>query len=87
VNDNAELSAERTIALLKLSKAASEEEEARAAAEGRSAQVTLADRALIAADGDTEAAKVMLREVLEATGFIEYEPAPGRKHFGQVRES
>ena len=42
--------------------------------ERRSAQVTLADRALIAADGDGAAAADMLREVLEATGFIGYEP-------------
>jgi len=65
VNDSGEVSGSRTVALLK--------EAALTEAERRSAQVTLADRALIAADGDTQAAAGMLREVLEITGFLEYE--------------
>jgi hypothetical protein len=73
VNDNREISDDRADALLKLPKPASEEEEHRAAAEQRSAQVTLADIALIAADGDGQAAADMLREALEITGFTEYE--------------
>lgn len=76
---NGEVSEARAQALLK--------EAAISEAEQRSAQVTLAGIALTVADGDGQAAKVMLREVLEATGFIEYEPGPGRKHFGQVGES
>ena len=63
---NSEVSESRARALLK--------DAAVTAAEERSAQVTLADRALIAADGDPEAAKVMLREALEITGFWPYEP-------------
>ena len=63
---SSEVSASRTQALLK--------EAALTATEERSAQVTLAGLALAAADGDTEAAAGMLREVLEAAGFIGYEP-------------
>ena len=40
----------------------------------RSASVTLADIALIAADGDTQAAKEMLPDLLEAIGTLHYEP-------------
>ena len=76
MNANCEVSESRTMALLK--------EAAITGAQERSAQVTLADRALIAADGDTDAAKAMLREALEITGLIPYEPGPGRKHFGQT---
>ena len=67
------------------------------AATERSAQVTLADIATVvtgwsedaeaAGLGDEETAKAMTREALEATGFIAYEPAQGRRHFGQIRES
>ena len=79
MNDSGEVSESRTQALLKEA-AVTEEQE-------RSAGITLAWVALRVADGDKRAAKAMLREVLEATGFIEYEPGPGRKHFGQVRET
>ena len=78
MSGNSEVSESRTRALLR--------EAAVTAAEERAAQVTLADAALITAGGDTEAAKVLLREVLEAVGAVPYEPGPGRKHFGQVRE-
>ena len=71
MNANGEVSESRTMALLK--------EAAITGAQERSAQVTLADRALIAADGDPEAAKGMLREALEITGFLPYEPGSGRK--------
>ncbi len=69
---NAEVSESRVMALLK--------EAAITRAQERAAQVTLADRALIAADGDTEAAAVMLREALEATGFLPYEAAQPKRH-------
>ena len=60
----------------------------------RSAQVTLADIATVvtgwteeteaAGLWDEETAKAMTREALEAAGFIDYQPAQGRRHFGQV---
>ena len=65
MNDSGEVSESRTVALLK--------EAALTEAEERSAQVTLADGALIAADGDTREAAEMLREVLEIAGFLPYE--------------
>ena len=65
MNDGGEVSASRTVALLK--------EAAITEAEQRSAAVTLADRALIAADGDGQAAADLLREVLEIAGLIDYE--------------
>jgi hypothetical protein len=40
----------------------------------RSACVTLADRSLIAADGDGQAAKAMLRDALSAIGAVPYTP-------------
>ncbi len=79
MNDSGEVSESRTQALLKEAAVTAEQE--------RSAGITLALVALRVADGDRQAAKAMLREVLEATGFIEYEPGPGRKHFGQTRET
>lgn len=57
------------------------------AATERSAYITLADVALRVADGDGQAARETLAMALEAAGAIPYEPKPGRKHFGQVRES
>ena len=47
----------------------------------RSACVVLAGRALIAAGSNEEAARGMLREVLEAVGVIPYPVPPGRKQF------
>ena len=76
---NGEVSESRAQALLKDAAVTAEQE--------RSAGITLAWVALRAADGDRQAAKATLREVLEATGFIDYEPGPGRKHFGQTRET
>ena len=76
MNANGEVSESRTMALLK--------EAAITGAQERSAQVTLADRALIAADGDPEAAKGMLREALEITGFLAYEPAQPRRHISNT---
>src|ERR1035441_10216567 len=55
--------------------------------QSRAACITLAGRALAAADGDEETARPMLREALEAIGALPYEAAPGRKQFGQVREA
>jgi hypothetical protein len=40
----------------------------------RSACVTLADRSLLAADGDGQAAKAMLRDALSAIGAVPYTP-------------
>jgi hypothetical protein len=40
----------------------------------RRAGIRLAGRALAAADGDQQAAKGMLRPVLEAVGIVSYEP-------------
>ena len=86
----------RADAVLSLPEPASEEEKRRAEEEQRSAQVTLADIATVitgwteeaqaAGLWDEEAAKAMTREALEAAGFIDYQPAQGRRHFGQVRE-
>lgn len=61
--------------ILPLSRTVSEEEQRRAAAEDRAAQVTLADLALTVTGGDKAAAAEALREVLEAFKFIHYEPA------------
>jgi len=83
VNDDLEVADDRAHALLKMPPATSDEEKARAEAEQRSAQVTLAGQALIAADGDKQAAAVMLREALECTGFIEYEPGAVRTAIGR----
>lgn len=52
--------------------------------EQREAGIRLAERALIAAGGDEEAAKPMLREVLEAAGFIPYETA-ARYQYGRPK--
>jgi hypothetical protein len=49
--------------------------------EERSAAVFLADRALIAADGDEKAAKEMLTGALEAIGVLPYPPAPPKYSF------
>ena len=81
MNANGEVSESRTMALLK--------EAAITGAQERSAQVTLADIATVVtgwseeaeAGGrwDGEAAAGMLREALEITGFIPYEPGSGHK--------
>ena len=42
----------------------------------REAGIRLAGKALKAAGGDKDAAKAMLRPVLEAIGALPYEPAP-----------
>jgi len=54
----------------------------------RSACITLASLSLAAAEGDEQAAKGMLREVLEVIGAIPYPRAHhGKYHFGEVRAS
>jgi len=51
-------------------------------AQQREAGINLAGLALKAAGGDPEAAKPMLREVLEAVGALWYPVPPGKKQFG-----
>jgi hypothetical protein len=54
----------------------------------RAACVTLASLSLAAAGGDEEAARGMLREVLEVIGAVPYPRAhSGKYHFGEVRAS
>jgi hypothetical protein len=53
-------------------------------AQQRAACVTLAGLALIAARGDKQAAKGMLREALEAIGAIPYQRTPAPYFFGRA---
>lgn len=62
---------------------AMQKEQALTEAQQRSAMVTLACAALTAADGDAQAAKETLREVLEEIGAMPYE-AVSRRARGTV---
>jgi hypothetical protein len=53
-------------------------------AQQRAACVTLAGLALIAARGDEQAAKGMLREALEAIGAVPYQRTPAPYFYGQA---
>ena len=60
------------------------EEAAITAAQERAAMVALAGCALHAADGDGQAAKAVLREVLETCGLLDYERGvPGKRASGE----
>jgi hypothetical protein len=53
-------------------------------AQQRAACVTLASLALIAANGDRQAARGMLREALEAIGGVPYQRTPAPYFYGRA---